>query len=173
MIRIIIYISIFVITLFSTVVSAQNTQKIPCTAKEYSQFNFWLGNWEVYNTDGKLIGTNNVVNIPNACGIQENWASKTSPSQGTSYNYYNQNDNSWNQLWIDNSGFSLELKGAFKNNQMILKSPVINSKKGNYYNVVTWTKNDDGSVTQVWDYMSEEHKKIKEVFRGIYKKKEI
>ena len=172
MVRIIIYISIFIISAFFSIVNAQSTTKIPCSTPEYNQFDFWLGDWNVYNSDGKLIGTNNIVKVPNACAIQENWDSKTSSSKGTSYNYYNKTDNSWHQLWIDNSGFSLELKGVYKNNTMILKSPLVQSEKGNYYNVITWTKNNDGSVTQVWDYVNEQRQKIKEVFRGIYKKKE-
>lgn len=172
MARIIIYVSIFIISTFFSIVNAQNSSKVPCSDAEYSQFDFWVGDWNVYNTNGKLIGTNKIVRVPNACAIQENWASKASKSQGTSYNYYNKTDKSWNQVWIDNSGFSLELKGAYSNNQMSLKSKLINSPKGKYYNLITWTKNNDGSVTQVWDYLDENNKKLKEVFRGIYKKDE-
>lgn len=172
MARIIIYISIFILSTFFSIVNAQNSTKAPCSDKEYSQFDFWVGNWNVYNTNGKLIGTNHIVRVPNACAIQENWSSKTSQSQGTSYNYYNKTDNSWNQLWIDNTGFSLELKGAYSNQQMTLKSKLVNSPKGKYYNQITWTLNKDGSVTQVWDYIAENDQKLKEVFRGIYKKDE-
>lgn len=170
MIRVIVYVTVFIISAFFSVITAQNETSIPCSSPEYAQFDFWVGNWDVYDANDKLIGHNNVVRVPNACAIQENWSSETSKSEGTSYNYYNKTDNSWNQVWIDNSGFSLELKGHFKNNAMVLKSNLIKSNKCNYYNLITWTKNNDGSVTQVWDYINENHKKIKEVFRGIYKK---
>lgn len=170
MIRVIVYTTIFIITAFFSMANAQTKTTIPCSSPEYAQFNFWVGNWDVYNTDNKLIGRNHVKQVPNACAIQENWSSETSKSQGTSYNYYNKTDNTWNQLWIDNTGFSLNLKGHYKDNVMTLKSELIKSEKGNFYNQITWTKNSDGSVTQVWDYLDENHQKLKEVFRGIYKK---
>lgn len=172
MIRIIVYITLFTFSTLFSVVNAQNKATKPCSSSEYSQFNFWVGNWDVYDTNNKLIGTNNVVKLSNACAIQENWVSKTSKSKGTSYNYYNKSDNSWNQLWVDNSGFSLELKGQYNQSKMILKSNLIKSKNGDFYNQITWTKNTDGSVTQIWDYMDQNHKKIKEVFKGIYKKQQ-
>lgn len=170
MIRVLTLLLLLTLSLVSGKLNAQNNSKIPCQEKEYSQFDFWLGNWKVYDTKGKLIGTNNIVKLPNACGMQENWTSKTSPSKGTSYNYYNKSDNSWNQVWIDNSGFSLNLKGNYTDNKMVLKSTLVKGKKGNFHHRITWSKNSDGSVTQVWDYVSPAGKIIQEAFRGIYKK---
>ena len=170
MIRVIILLILMTLSVISGKMYAQNKAKVPCQEKEYSQFNFWLGNWKVYDTNEKLIGTNNIVRLPNACGMQENWSSKTSPSKGTSYNYYNKSDNSWNQVWIDNSGFSLNLKGKYTNNKMILKSSLIKGEKGDFYHRITWTNNANGTVTQVWDYVSPQGKIIQEAFRGIYKK---
>ncbi|CAL2083456.1 hypothetical protein [Tenacibaculum sp. 190524A02b] len=170
MVRVIVYVTVFIIATFFSKIKAQNQSQIPCSSIEYSQFNFWIGKWNVYNTKGELIGINNIVKTPNACAIQENWESKSSKSKGTSYNYYNKKDNSWNQVWIDNSGFSLVLKGNFENEKMILKSDLITGEKGTYKNVIEWKKNEDNSVTQTWNYTDEQGKIIKEVFKGIYKK---
>ncbi|WP_299125529.1 hypothetical protein [uncultured Tenacibaculum sp.] len=172
MARFIIYVTLFTLSTIFSVVNAQNKAVKPCSSPEYSQFDFWVGNWNVYDTKNNLIGTNNIIKLSNACAIQENWVSKTSKSKGTSYNYYNKSDNSWNQLWIDNTGFSLDLKGHYDANRMILKSKLIKSQNGDFYNQITWTKNPDGSVTQIWDYVDKNHQKIKEVFKGIYKKQE-
>ena len=103
--------------------------------------------------------------------MQENWISKSGPSKGTSYNYYNKADDSWNQVWVDNSGFSLVLKGNLENGSMILKSDLIKGQKNTYYNKVTWTPNKDGSVTQLWELLDKDNKILSEAFRGIYKKK--
>ncbi|WP_420552491.1 hypothetical protein [Tenacibaculum aiptasiae] len=172
MVRFIIYVTLFTLSTIFSVVNAQNKGTKPCSSPEYSQFDFWVGNWNVYDTKKNLIGTNNIIKLSNACAIQENWVSKTSKSKGTSYNYYNKSDNSWNQLWVDNTGFSLELKGQYDANKMVLKSKLIKSQNGDFYNQITWTKNSDGTVTQIWDYIDKNHKKIKEVFKGIYKKQE-
>ena len=162
---------LFLITVFiSSNIIGQNQTKSPCSGEKYSQFDFWEGSWNVYNTQNKLIGTNKLIKMQNNCVMQENWESKTSQSRGTSYNYYNKTDDSWNQVWVDNSGFSLVLKGNLVNGKMILKSDIIKTNKGNYINKITWSKNNDGSVTQVWEYVNEQGKVISEAFRGIYKK---
>ena len=161
---------ITLLILFATgFVSAQNQN--PCNTDEHNQFNFWVGDWNVFNVQGKIIGTNKIVKMHNNCVMQENWESKTSANKGTSYNYYNLVDKTWNQVWVDNSGYSLVLKGNLKDDSMILTSELVTTKKGNYYNRLSWTRNDDGSVTQVWDYVNPKGKVIQETFRGIYKKK--
>jgi hypothetical protein len=157
--------------LFAVHFVQSQTQKAPCDTNKHNEFNFWVGDWNVYDTQGKLIGTNNILKMHSNCVMQENWVSKTSASRGTSYNYVNLGDNTWNQLWVDNAGFSLELKGNLENGSMVLKSDVIKNKQGEYYNRVTWTPNKDGSVTQLWELISTEGKVIQEAFRGIYKKK--
>lgn len=161
--------------LFLLILSVQfaqsQTPKIPCDTDKHNEFNFWVGDWNVFDVDGKLIGTNNILKMQSNCVMQENWESKVSASKGTSYNYVNLTDTSWNQVWIDNSGFSLVLKGNLKNGSMILKSELIKNQQGEYYNRVTWTPNKNGSVTQLWELISKEGKVIREAFRGIYKKK--
>jgi len=146
----------------------ENTR--PCSSENYKQFDFWVGNWEVFDAENKLIGTNNVVRTPNACAIQENWESKTSPNKGTSYNYFNNSDKKWHQVWIDNSGFILNLEGNFIDGKMVLKSGLIKNQKQNYYNRISWYK-ENNNVIQIWDYIDEEEKVIQQVFKGIYKKK--
>ena len=165
MFRVITYLFLFVVGFASA--QANNG----CNSEEHKQFDFWEGNWKVYSPQGKLIGTNNIVKMHNRCVMQENWESKTSPNRGTSYNYYDLSDKTWNQVWVDNSGYSLVLKGNRTGKSMILKSKLVNSKNGDYYNKVTWTKNEDGSVTQLWEFVDTQGKVIREAFRGIYKKK--
>ena len=148
----------------------QNQKKVICSGENYEQFDFWEGNWNVYDTNGKLIGTNKLVKMQNNCVLQENWESKTSPNKGSSYNYFDKNDGFWHQVWIDNTGSVLNLKGKLIDGKMVLKSDVVTSQKGKYINRITWSKNEDGSVTQVWDYLNEKNEKMAEVFRGIYKK---
>jgi len=53
---------------------------------------------------------------------------------------------------------------------MVLKSKLINSFRGNYYNQITYTKNKDQSVTQRWDILNENNEAISTAFEGIYRK---
>jgi len=151
-------------------IQTQNQQKAPCNTDKHNEFNFWVGNWNVYNPKGDLIGTNKILKMHSNCVMQENWESKTGPNKGTSYNYVNLIDNTWNQVWIDNNGYSLVLKGNPHKGSMILQSEVQKGQNGDFYNRVTWIPNEDGTITQLWEILSTEDKVIQEAFRGIYKK---
>lgn len=157
--------------IFTLSISAQQSKKAPCDTDKHKEFDFWSGNWDVYNAKNKLIGSNRILKMHSGCVMQENWESKVGPSRGTSYNYVDLKNNTWNQVWVDNAGFSLLLKGNLIDGKMVLKSDLVKGIQGDYYNRVTWTPNNDGSVTQVWDYLNKKGKVIQEAFRGIYKKK--
>ena len=152
-----------------SLIAQQEEKQCACCSESHSSFDFWVGDWIVYDVKGNVVGHNIVEKKYDNCVLQEKWIS-SGKSRGTSYNYYDKKDATWNQIWIDNSGFSLVLKGNYSNSKMILKSELINGEKGVYYNQITWTKNADGSVTQVWDIFDEKNKKTQEAFRGIYKK---
>ena len=162
---------LFSITLLN--INAQSTDKkpCPCCTEAHSQFDFWLGEWTVYNTDGKQVGTNLITKEDQYgnCVMREQWKS-AGVSRGTSYNYYNLADKTWNQVWIDNSGFSLTLKGSYINGKMTLKSKLLEGKKGTYYNRIPWQLNEDKSVTQTWDILNEQDEITQQAFKGIYKK---
>lgn len=147
-----------------------STQNCNCCTPEYHQFDFWLGEWEVFNLQGGKVGENRVVSMQDSCVIQENWASKG--QTGTSYNYYNQKDSSWNQTYIDNLGTVLQLKGGWENHQMVLKGLFTKSKKGDfyYYDRIVWAKDSSGNVTQKWDIVKENGEVLFVAFDGIYKR---
>ena len=141
-----------------------------CCAENYQSFDFWLGEWNVFNTDNQLIGENSITKQYDNCVLLEKWVSKKI-LKGTSYSFFNNMDASWNQIWIDNTGYILQLKGAFNNNSMVLKSNLLKQNGKEFYNQITWFKNNDGTVTQLWETFTPDNKKIAELFRGIYKKK--
>ncbi|TBW27964.1 hypothetical protein [Gramella sp. KN1008] len=151
--------------------TAQNETDCNCCSPEHRQFDFWLGDWEVYNSEGEKIGENLIEKIEDNCLISEKWKGKKG-STGRSFNYFDPADSTWNQLWISNTGNILKLKGKAKANKMILKSHIVNGEKGKYYNQITWTQNGDGSVTQLWEILDENDKFLSETFKGVYRKKD-
>jgi len=165
------YLILLLLSLTNTTILAQTEENnCFCCSENYNQFNFWVGEWNVYNTNNKLVGTNSISKNYANCLLTEKWVS-TGKNKGTSTNFYNKNDNSWNQLWIDNTGYVLKLKGNFINGSMVLKGEIIKNKKGPYYNQISWTENNDGSVTQLWETYNTDNLKISTIFEGIYKKK--
>ena len=89
----------------------------------------------MYSEDAKVLGKNTISKNETYanCLVMEAWEG-TGISRGTSYNYYNRTDKTWNQVWVDNSGFSLTLKGNRVGNSMVLKSELLTGQKGKYYN---------------------------------------
>lgn len=100
--------------------SAQNNQK-PCTAPEAAQFDFWVGNWDLYSAD-TLTGINTIYKVMDGCAVQENFESKKIAYSGKSWSMYNTQLKLWQQTWIDNQGGFIYLTGKFEDGVMTLKT---------------------------------------------------
>lgn len=150
--------------------SFAQADKCACCTEDHKAFDFWLGNWEVTNTDGSTAGKNTIVKEQDGCILKENWTSATPGYTGASSNYYNLNTKQWEQLWIDNSGNHLKLKGKRVGNQMILASDEFTRPDGKaYVNRITWTANEDGTVRQLWEVLQGD-KVVSSSFDGLYTK---
>lgn len=153
-------------------ISVYSQDTCNCCTENHSQFDFWVGSWTVTNTKGDLVGSNIIDKIQENCILRENWTSAKGNFTGTSLNFYNNTSKQWEQIWIDNQGENLHLKGHRKGNQMILKSNELKDKDGEpYFNRITWTLNDDGSVRQYWETITNNND-ITIAFDGLYKKAE-
>jgi len=47
----------------------------PCSDPVYRQFDFWLGQWDVYSPKGKKAGDSKISLILDSCIILEEWTS--------------------------------------------------------------------------------------------------
>ena len=157
------------ILLFFTALTAQT--ECSCCTEQHKEFDFWIGEWSVLNSEGKKVGENSISKIEDNCILVEKWKG-VQGTTGTSHNYYDPSDESWNQLWIDNKGNILKLKGRMDSGKMVLRSSVEKDQEGNsYYNQISWGRNQDGTVTQLWELYEENGKLIRQLFMGIYHKK--
>jgi len=163
----------FFLFVFSVVYSFSIAQSdCPCCSEDHQQFDFWVGDWNVYDTAGNKVGENTIVKLEKECIISEHWRS-TQGGTGRSYNFFNKTDSTWNQLWIDSRGNHLELKGNAGPNKMTLSSELIAGQKADFYrNRITWTKNEDESVTQFWEILDTSDQVLSVAFKGIYRKKQ-
>lgn len=152
---------------------AQNTN-CNCCSENHKAFNFWIGEWNVVNSsNGTPAGTSIIKREEDGCVIRENWTSvATAGYTGTSINYYNAQTQEWEQLWVDNTGASLKLKGNRVDNQMILISEPFKKDGNTFRNRITWTKNEDGTVRQLWEVLQEGGENVV-AFDGLYRKADI
>jgi Protein of unknown function (DUF1579) len=99
----------------------------PCTSAEYRQFDFWIGEWEVYGLNGQKAGDSKISLILDSCIILEEWTSASISRgvrfAGKSFNTYNSRTKQWQQTWVDNVGGSTEyLKGQLEKNTMVFST---------------------------------------------------
>ena len=164
-------IQLFVIVLLFSFFNAGAQSDCACCTDDHKQFDFWVGEWNVYDTAGNKVGENAIVKLEKGCIINEHWKSARGGS-GRSYNYFDPSDSTWNQLWIDSQGNNLKLKGHAKTNEMILSSELVPGQKIDFYrNRITWTQHEDESVTQLWEILDKNDKVLSVAFKGIYKRK--
>ena len=165
------FIIILISLLFSISMDAQ-TNTCKCCTESHSEFDFWIGTWEVKRQDGAIAGINVIKKKQDNCIVQENWISATPGYTGTSNNFYNLKTKQWEQIWIDNQGATLHMKGSRIGNQMILRTDDdTNAYDETFFHRITWTAHDDGTVHQLWETITA-GKDISVAFDGLYKKKD-
>ena len=143
----------------------------PCCSVYHQQFDFWIGHWNVYDTLGNKVGENLIEKLEGGCIISENWQGAKGGS-GKSYNYFNRSDSTWNQVWISSNGGNLVLKGQAADGQMQLVGELQKGQKVPLYaDRITWTLNEDGSVTQLWEIIDDKGQVLNIAFKGIYRKR--
>ncbi|GAC16408.1 hypothetical protein [Aliiglaciecola lipolytica] len=141
-----------------------------CDSPAHKQFDFWLGTWDVYSTQNKLVGVNKITSQLNGCILKEDY---TTPSgyQGQSFNIYDSNNQQWHQTWVDNSGLLLSLNGSFDGHSMILEGPGKSTKGDNIVHRITWTASADNNVRQHWESSQDNGKSWTTLFDGKYVKR--
>lgn len=119
----------------------------PCSASpEYRQFDFWIGEWNVFDTKtGNLGGKSKIELLLGECVIMENWMPLNGPA-GKSFNIYNIAEKKWRQTYVDANGTFAEFyDGEFKDNKMQFQG----KPNGNELNRLTFFKISDNEVRQL------------------------
>ncbi|HVZ26550.1 MAG TPA: hypothetical protein VG842_10865 [Sediminibacterium sp.] len=93
----------------TSIMHAQSPVTPPCASNPaYRQFDFWVGDWEVYGmlnkNKGKKAGESHVQRILDSCVIVENWTSAGGNYSGKSYNTFLSSTGKWQQYWVDDKG---------------------------------------------------------------------
>jgi hypothetical protein len=92
----------------------------PCHEPQRRQFDFWLGEWEVCDPDGKLVGSNSITLLFDGCALREEWRGE-SGHRGTSLNAWSPRDGAWHQTWVDSSGLLLQIGGGIRDGAMVME----------------------------------------------------
>jgi hypothetical protein len=87
-----------------------------------SEFDFWLGEWDLSWGDGQR-ATNSVYRDFDNRVIVENFDGRPSSElQGMSVSTFDVDEGCWRQTWVDNRGSYLDFRGEFRDGQMDLRT---------------------------------------------------
>jgi hypothetical protein len=132
----------------------------PCSGEPYRQFDFWLGEWQVFAKNGTKAGNSKISLILDSCIILEEWTSANATQgliySGKSFNTYNAATRQWQQTWVDNVGGATEyLKGSYKDNKMVFitypfpfRKDTMAVRRLSFYNLAPGKVRQHGEITK-------------------------
>ncbi len=154
--------------------AAQTPPQAPppaCTAPEHRQFDFWLGNWDVYRTGSdQLVGRNLIEKLYDGCTIRESWA-PVGGAGGASFNTWRPDEKVWRQTWVDASNKHADFKGGLEGDAMVIAGrwQGVNGPGTDGFVRITYRKQPDGSVRQLGMISTDEGKTFQPSFDLTYR----
>nr|WP_137678253.1 hypothetical protein [Parerythrobacter lutipelagi] len=119
----------------------------PCASEGHAGFDFWLGEWEVFNPTGARVGESRIERDHNGCAVIENWM-PSSGNTGTSLNHYDPRTDQWHQKWIGSGGGAVEFSGGVTDGKMVLTGNWPSAQAPHQLIRMSYTVEDGGSVRQ-------------------------
>jgi hypothetical protein len=124
----------------------------PCDTAQHHQFDFWVGDWQVFDArTHQLVAFDRVEKHSHGCIVQQNLTMVTDlyRRQGVSYRMtgigVNRFDGeSWLELWADNQWGAIVLRGMPDAGKAMVLTTIIPSRNRDLR--LEWEKRPDGSV---------------------------
>lgn len=126
----------------------------PCSYPESSQFDFWIGDWQLEWQDSAghiQSGRNSIRKVYDDCVIHETFTDSVRSYHGMSVSVYNPTTKQWQQTWVDNAGSYLDFVGEFVDGRMILSRHFKTKKALMWYQRMVWYDISDDAFTWNWE----------------------
>jgi hypothetical protein len=137
---------------------------------EYRQFDFWVGDWDVFNPSGRRVGTNKVVRLQDGCIVEENWESARGGS-GQSFNFYNPVTKRWHQSYMDSEGDNWMMDGEYRDGALRFEGFIYSPPNSKVQVRMTFTDLGPDKVRQTAETSADNGKTWKPVWDGLYVRK--
>lgn len=144
----------------------------PCAAEEYAAFDFWLGEWDVYQTgtDTK-VADSRIEKVSGGCAVRETWM-PSSGGGGASLTTLDPQTGTWNQLWVGAQPGRVFFEGGPVDGAMVLTGYWGQDREGRPSLVrMTYTAGEDGSVRQYGQASSDHGQSWNDSFDLTYRPK--
>jgi hypothetical protein len=119
-----------------------------CESPEHRQFDFWVGQWDVYRTDtNQLVAHSLIEKLYNGCAVRENWM-PVGGTGGGSLNSWRPAEKKWRQTWTDSGNNWNEYAGGIEGGMMVLTGTSAKAAGTALPVRMTYEAKADGSVVQ-------------------------
>lgn len=145
----------------------------PCEQEaRFREFDFWVGDWEVHDTNGAFVGENSITRKESGCALMENWRGAKG-STGMSINYLDKVTDEWVQSWHAASGYQIIIRGGLTDEGMLLSGTIhyiANGQTAPFRGL--WTPMPDGRVRQYFEQSNDDGATWEPWFEGFYSRKQ-
>lgn len=139
----------------------------PCSGTQFREFDFWVGDWNVFTVDGVQVGVNSITIEEKGCLLVERWTDANG-NTGQSYNFVDHANGKWRQVWVS-PGVVIDYTGGLNEaGAMFLEGTVTTQGTRSQRFRGTWSPQEDGSVHQHLRNYDEETGEWAPGFVGIY-----
>jgi hypothetical protein len=133
-------------------------------------FDFWIGEWEVFGPKGKQLGLSSITPLLGTGALAEHWHG-AGGTEGRSLNAYDATRGHWHQTWLDSTGGVLMLDGGLVDGAMVLEGLAPGEDpSAMLLQRITWTP-EDGGVRQHWQSSADDGGTWVTVFDGRYRRR--
>ena len=124
----------------------------PCDTPQHHQFDFWVGDWQVFDAKtNRLVGFDRVEKHSHGCIVQQNLTMLTDLYRRPGADYrlagigVNRFDGeSWLEMWADNQWGAIVLRGMPEGGKAMVLETITPSRNRDLR--LEWEKRPDGSV---------------------------
>ncbi len=142
-----------------------------CTGEHYREFDFWLGEWDVYRAGTETLVAHSLIEkLYAGCAVRENWM-PLKGAGGGSLNGYDPQSGGWKQTWIGSSPGPVYFTGGATDGKMVLTGRWKGSgpKGEDGLTRMTYSKLPDGAVRQHGEFSADHGLTWQTTFDLIYR----
>ena len=131
------------------------------------QLDFWIGEWDVYDPDGKQVGRSRIELATGGRVVLESWTG-AGGLVGSSMNFYDGEDGRWHQVWVDARGGVLRFDGSYTDGALRYAGESALPDGGRQRERLTFAPLVGGRVHQLWEQSQDDGRSWTVVFDGTY-----
>jgi hypothetical protein len=135
---------------YQRVYRAVRARVFPCESIDAaSEFDFWIGQWEVRVPDGTRVGRSDISKDVGGCSLTERWTG-AGGSSGSGLVFFTPSRSEWRQVWIGSNGVLIDMTGGWRERAIQMEGTIEYAAEDRVVAFRgSWTPLENGDVWQL------------------------